>query len=107
MEKIVIADTRCIILFENIGALNLLKKLFNEILITKEVATEYGMELPDWIKIKSPSEKIFQEISKMNLDKGEASAIALALDIENSILIIDDLKGRKIVEKLGLNFIGS
>lgn len=29
----------------------------------------------------------------MDLDPGEASAIALALEIDSTILIIDDLKG--------------
>jgi predicted nucleic acid-binding protein len=42
----------------------------------------------------------------MDLDKGEASAIALTLEVENGVLIIDDLKGRKIAKKLNLKFSG-
>ena len=38
---------------------------------------------------------------------GEASALALALEFENSTLIIDDLKGRKVAERLGLRYSGS
>ena len=38
---------------------------------------------------------------------GEASAFALALEFENSTLIIDDLKGRKVAERLGLRYSGS
>lgn len=43
----------------------------------------------------------------MNLDAGEASAIALAMNIEKSILIIDDLKGRKIAEKMNIRYSGT
>ncbi len=43
----------------------------------------------------------------MYLDLGEASAIALALDLENILLILDDLKGRKEAERLGLTFTGT
>ena len=43
----------------------------------------------------------------MDLDKGEASAIALSLELDNSIMIIDDLKGRKIADKLNLKYSGT
>ena len=43
----------------------------------------------------------------MDLDKGEASAIALSLDIDNPIIIIDDLKGRKIADKLNIRYSGT
>ena len=43
----------------------------------------------------------------MDLDEGEESSIALSLEIDNSIMIIDDLKGRKIAEKLNLKYSGT
>jgi predicted nucleic acid-binding protein len=43
----------------------------------------------------------------MDLDAGEASAIALSLETDNAILIIDDLKGRKVVERLKLKYSGT
>lgn len=43
----------------------------------------------------------------MNLDAGKASAIALAMNIDKSILIIDDLKGRKIAEKMNIRYSGT
>jgi len=43
----------------------------------------------------------------MQIDKGESSAIALALEIPESTLILDDYKARKIAEKLGLNITGT
>jgi len=41
------------------------------------------------------------------IDKGEASAIALALESDNSLLIIDDRKGRKFTRQLSLSIIGT
>jgi predicted nucleic acid-binding protein len=43
----------------------------------------------------------------MDLDKGEASAIALSLEMDNSIIIIDDLKGRNVAERLNLRYSGT
>ena len=43
----------------------------------------------------------------MQIDKGESSAIALALETPNSLVILDDYKARKIANKLGLNLTGT
>ena len=107
MERTVISDASCIILFEKIGELKLLQDLFDKIIITKKVAGEYGKEIPHWFQIRNPAEKTFRKILSMNVDKGEAEAMALSIDLENTLLIIDDLKGRRIAEKLGIKFIGS
>ncbi len=41
------------------------------------------------------------------LDIGEASSCALALETDDSVVIVDDLKGRKIAGKLGLKITGT
>ena len=43
----------------------------------------------------------------MDLDPGEAIAIALSLDISDPVIIIDDLKGRSIADKLNLRYSGT
>lgn len=43
----------------------------------------------------------------MQIDKGESSAIALALEIPNSTLILDDYKARRIALHLGLTITGT
>jgi len=43
----------------------------------------------------------------MQIDKGESSAIALALETNESTLILDDYKARKVANQLGLNFTGT
>ena len=104
--KLIIADTSCLILYDKIDQFDILKRTFTEIVVTKEVAEEFG-ELPNWVKTVSISESE-QFVRLINqLGKGEASAITLALENKNSILLIDEKKGRKIAQQLNINIIGS
>lgn len=41
------------------------------------------------------------------MGKGEASAIALAVELKDCLLIVDDLKARKMAEKLNIKFTGT
>jgi len=107
MQKVIISDTSCLILLDKIGELELLNKLFGTIITTNEVAKEFGQTLPYWVEIKEPSNKNFQSIIEASVDKGEASAIALAIELNNCLLIIDDLKGRKFTNKIGITIIGT
>lgn len=107
MRRTIISDTSCLILLDNIGELSILNKLFGNITTTSEVAGEFGRLLPPWIEIKEPINKNYQSIIEASLDKGEASAIALAIELDNCLLIIDDLKGRKFAHQLGLTIIGN
>lgn len=107
MRRIIISDASCIILFEKIGQLQLLNQLFGEIVITPEISNEFGRDLPDWVLIDSPRNKTYQTILEASLDKVEASAIALAIEQADSLLILDDLKGRKYATELGLKITGA
>ena len=103
--EIVIADTSCFILLDNIGELELLKSLFGHVITTTVIAEEFGAPLPEWVRIRAVKNTNLQ--STLELDAGEASAIALALESEPSLLIIDDNKGRKAAQRLNLNITGS
>lgn len=43
---------------------------------------------------------------KKRLDDGEAEAIALAVKIDADFLVIDEWKGRRVAQELGLRIIG-
>lgn len=107
MHKTIVSDTSCFILLDNINEFDLLQKLYGQVITTNEVAKEFGKILPDWIVIKEPKEKQYQQVLELQLDKGEASAITLALDITNPILILDDYKARKAAERLGFEITGT
>ncbi|WP_417913256.1 DUF3368 domain-containing protein [Candidatus Electronema sp. TJ] len=59
------------------------------------------------MEVKEPENTQCQNLLEMDLDAGEASAIALSLETARSILIIDDLKGRKVAERLHLRYSGT
>jgi predicted nucleic acid-binding protein len=107
MHKIVISDTSCLILFHNIGELDLLRKVYDSVSTTPEVAQEFSEELPGWIIIESVKDKKYQEFLETQVDRGEASAIALAKEMESPLLLLDDLKARKLAFKLNLKFTGT
>lgn len=107
MQKVIISDTSCLILLDKIGELELLQTLFGRITITNEIADEFNKELPNWFSIQAPKNQMYQVILEASLDKGEASAIALAVEEKDCLLIIDDSKGRKYAEKLRINITGT
>jgi len=107
MHEIVISDTSCLILFHKIGELDLLRRVYDNISTTPEVAQEFLEELPIWINIESVKDKKYQEFLETQIDLGEASAIALAKEKEYPLLLLDDLKARKLASKLNLRFTGT
>lgn len=107
MPKTIISDTSCFIILSNIGELELLHNVYGEIITTIDIATEFGDILPNWVEIKKVSDISKQQLLELQIDKGESSAIALALETPESTLILDDIKARKIASKLGLNYTGT
>jgi predicted nucleic acid-binding protein len=106
-HSIIIADTSCLIGLNNIGRFDLLRDTYTSISITPEVKLEFGEPLPDWIEITPVPDRQKQLLLELEVDKGEASAIALALEKKDSLLIIDEKKGRKIAKSLGINILGT
>ena len=107
MHNIVISDTSCLIIFSKIRQLEILNKVYDNVITTPEIAEEFSEKLPDWIIIKEVQDKKYQEFLETQVDCGEASAIALAKEIDNSLLLLDDLKARKLAGKLNLRFTGT
>lgn len=107
MPKTIISDSSCFIVLTNVGELELLHKLYGRIITTLDIATEYGELLPEWIDIVDFSDKSKQRLLELQIDKGESSAIALALETPDSAIILDDNKARKIANQLGLTYTGT
>lgn len=108
MDKVIISDASCLIALFEIGKIHILKEVFTQIVTTQEVALEFGHDIPPWISIKKPANDISKNELERVLDSGEASAIALALENPSqSILIIDEKKGRKVAIENHLEVIGT
>ena len=105
MSDVVVSDTSCLILLSKIGQLELLHALFENILLTPEVAIEYSETLPEWIHISESNSKLIPELDH-KLDSGEATSIRLAKE-KRATLIIDELKGRRIAQQYNLKITGT
>ncbi|MBX9781305.1 MAG: DUF3368 domain-containing protein [Chitinophagaceae bacterium] len=107
MHKTIISDTSCFIVLSKIRELDLLKKVYGQIVTTPEIASEFGEHLPDWVIVMPVIDKYRQKLLELQIDKGESSALALALETPDSTVIIDDIKARKIADQLGLSYTGT
>jgi predicted nucleic acid-binding protein len=111
----IISNSTVLIYLAKIGKLNLLKKLFIEVLIPVEVFNEVvvngkkqqhldaflveGAIEEGWIKVRKI--KIDKELMEFGIDKGEAEAISLAKSLGLAILI-DQTHARIAAKTLGL-----
>jgi predicted nucleic acid-binding protein len=107
MPKIVIADTSVFILLSKIGQLDLLQKLYSTVHTTLKIAEEFGEPLPDWVILQFVTNVQVESVLALQIDAGEASAIALALEVPERLLILDDLKARNIAKQLGIAITGT
>lgn len=60
MPKTIISDTSCFIVLTKIGALELLQRLYGQVLTTPDIAVEYGKTLPVWVDIVAVKDKTRQ-----------------------------------------------
>ena len=105
--KVIISDTDCLIGLSNIGQINLLRDMYGSITITPEVVEEYGAPLPDWITVQEVSDAEKTILFNNFIGLGESSAIALAMETEGALLIVDDRRARQFAFSLELKITGT
>jgi predicted nucleic acid-binding protein len=114
---IVVADTSVLLNLGYIGQLELLRSLFQTVLIPTEVAHEFrravakldrfgNLVLPAWIREQSPSHISIRLSSTSGLDPGERNAIALALEISADAILVDERRGHEVAVAFGLKAVG-
>jgi len=107
-SEIVISDTCCLISFEKINKLELLKYLYNNVYITPDVLNEYergGTRIPSFVKIKEVENKNeINKFLKIGLHLGEASSVALYNECKNPLLLTDDTDARNYAIENNLNY---
>jgi predicted nucleic acid-binding protein len=58
------------------------------------VANEFGESLPEWISIQSAKPENIYLFRGYNLGVGEITSLALAVEIKNSTIVLDDDKAK-------------
>ena len=76
-----IADTSVLIAFDKLGILDLLCKIYKEILIPEAVLKEYGSKLNKCFQVKKVNDtRLLGIINDLNIGKGESEAIVMAFE---------------------------
>ena len=114
-----VSNAGSLIHLAQIGRLNLLKEIFNEIIIPRAVKAEvidkgkekgkpdaFLIDAVDWIKVMDDPANADQLAEKVGIHRGEACAILLAKSL-NVPVLLDDSDARKFALGLGLEVVGS
>ncbi len=109
----VISNTSPVINLAGVDSLDLLRKLYGNLIIPAAVfyeiailgAGEPGCQevqtLP-WIATGSVQNSALVSYLRMELDAGEAEAIVLALELKAEVLLIDERRGYRVARRMGL-----
>jgi predicted nucleic acid-binding protein len=100
----IVGDSSPLIALSIIQQLDLLPKLYSRVVIPHKVweeITVHGAGLPgalaisqlDWLIIEKPAPELLNPLSIL-LDPGEAEAIALAMNLPESTVLLDDAQAR-------------
>jgi hypothetical protein len=107
MPEPIIIDTSSLIALERINLLQILCKIYKEVVIPESVIKEFGNLSLSCLSIRKVESNLLKLlITDLNLGKGEADVIALASQTGLKV-IIDDLKARKVAENMGLKLTGT
>jgi predicted nucleic acid-binding protein len=101
-----ICNTSPLIALDNIGLLGLLEGVYGRVLVAEEVRNEFGSELPGWIDVVPVQNRNLIRALQLSIDLGESATLALAMERQDARVILDDLKGRKVAQRLGVSFTG-
>lgn len=114
---IVVSDSSPLVTLAAIGQLHLLYALFGKVLIPEAVYREVAEEgagrpgareigAADWIERHAVGHVAVADVLKLELDEGEAEAIALALEHNADLILLDERRGRQRAMDLGLTCTG-
>lgn len=112
-----ISNTSPLVYLHRIGVIEWLPQLFNSIWLPTAVATELqtgqrrGYDVPNpqqfrWLEITDP-QAVPQEWLALDLGVGELNALALTLENQSRVVLLDDARARKVGQAAGLTVWGT
>lgn len=112
---IVVSDASALINLARIGELNLLHRLYSELLIPHAVWQEVVVEgagqpgakearTSSWIETRDVSNEHLVRALRQDWDAGEAEAIAL--EVGADLLLMDERLARETAQHLGVRYVG-
>lgn len=106
MTRDAVTNSTCLIGLERIGRLDLLPQVFSTVFAPPAVVAEVRSPL-SWLRVQAVQNAVAVTTLKTQMDAGEAEAIALAMELGDVLLILDDKKARRVAQQLNLKVIGT
>ena len=114
---IVVSNSSPIMNLAVVGQVHAFEQLYGKVYIPEAVWQELSvigtgqpwaavMPALSWLEIRSVSNRSLVDLLLLELDRGEAGAISLAMELRADLLLIDERRGRTVASRLGLKFIG-
>ncbi len=114
---IVVSNTSPLTNLASIGQFDLLRQLYQKLYIPAAVWQELnaqGKHWPgrdqtaasEWIELRQVTNTTLVEALQRDLDRGEAESIALALEVDADLILMDEQEGRHAAQRLGLKTLG-
>jgi predicted nucleic acid-binding protein len=101
-----VSNSTCLIGLERIQRLEILPQVFDPITVPTAVQPEVGISAP-WLAVQAPQNRGMVQSLQTQIDAGEAEAIALAMELGDVFVILDDLSARRIAHQLDLKVVGT
>ena len=99
-------DSTCLIALEGIGRLDILPAVYEEVIAPPAVQAEVDTEI-EWLVTKKLTNPAVSMALQPQLGKGEAAAIALATEMSDIVVVLDDKKARRVARQMGLEIVGT
>lgn len=114
---IVVSDASPLIALAAVEKLDLLRTLYGEVLVPSAVFDEVTairqtapgadeVRTSEWIRVRTVENRALVEALALELDAGEAAAIALAVEVNGDLLLMDERRGRVAAIRLGRRVVG-
>ena len=113
MRKVVIVNSTPIIALLDIGQIDILKALYDEVIIPEAVRNEvtvkdeHILDNYAWIKIKAIKNTAAKDTFISSLHDGEVEVMILAKELSSDLVIIDDSLARRYAKHQGLTITGT
>jgi uncharacterized protein len=114
---VVVSDTSPLRALQHLGHLDWLHELFGHVFLPPAVAAELrcppatyaSIEVSGWphLEVRAPRNAARVTELQVELDPGEAEAIALAEELRADVVLIDELAGRDVAIRCGLTVVGT
>ena len=109
MAAVYVCNASPLIGFERLERLDLLEALTTHLLIPPAVQTEVigSRPVPPWIEVRPLAQPFSSHVLSSRLGAGEREAIALAVEVGDCVLLLDDLAARRAAQSLGIRVSGT